>query len=182
MRDQDVHMLTKQLRLFSYHRQQKNKAVQRGRKGRYNVRQGVGVLIKFKVTKGCKHTHNTAKVFSLCCRTHTTLWVPCKDIMSYGTDKAGVLLCSMCHTVSVVEVQITHSMGHKGFHIQDLQEKWEVHTLVQSSVQLKLKILPNQVRKLFNLTVLWKPRVTNRREHPVFSFVMMHLLHMPMCV
>lgn len=31
MRDQDVHMLTKQLRRFGYHRQQKNKAVQKGR-------------------------------------------------------------------------------------------------------------------------------------------------------
>lgn len=30
-------------------------------------------MIKFKVTKGCKHTKITAEVLSLCCKTHTML-------------------------------------------------------------------------------------------------------------
>lgn len=50
MRDQDVHMLTKQPR--RHHRQQKKNKEVLGRGGG-------GELIKVKVTKGCKHARNT---------------------------------------------------------------------------------------------------------------------------
>lgn len=95
-----------------------------------------------KVTKGCKHTHNTGEVFSLCCRTHTMLGLPCNDAMSNGAVKVCVLL-------SVVEeVKGPNSITDSGF----IRNRTQACTCAKFRTD-EFEIVDKPGQQLFNVVV-----------------------------